>query len=939
METPQPSDHAQYFSKYPWLKGGREYGRALFPYMDADPNTLFGNPSSEIQEHVAIACSIIKEGMIWKTAIPELMQCDQKNLVTYAILQVLLNIIGDEYVTSAVATLICNHSKRQLSTDLQNSSSSIVEMADLCDLIKNRDSITYEGLLLRLSDFCYREFVSSTKNPTKPFPRDSFHQIPFIRSILSRVNGDLGNIARFPSLYQTHLNPDQLPAVYPMRGPLLVLAGAGSGKTRVITYKVVWLIEQGVDPQTILLMTFTRNAAQEMIHRVEELLGRKPEGLIGGTFHSVAARVLREYHASVGYDSNFGIIDEKDQKKLLKKCIPHEQVTNPLYFDREEFHGGVISADKLGEGDDLDAEFYKQVESLAPSVKEYVRISSLSKFLSWPIDKVVDEHYPKIKSFKKLVTHVLEVYEKKKRKMNVMDFDDLLVNFVKFLQSQASLPFVQGIKHILVDEFQDVNAIQAEIVRVLFTRATSLTVVGDDDQTIYEFRGASIAHIINLPNDMPELEIVPLLMNYRNRPEILAVTNQSIRNNETTLSIFQGRPKTLLPIRPEGARPFLCEFESQLAEQSFICNEIEHLHNAGIPYGRIAILFRSVKSIVKKVINPLERMLAAKQIPYRIIGGKTLFEKKHVKYLVAFLSLFSNQKNQVAWETILEALDGMGDKAVSIVIEKLFAEKRSQAIQITSYFGQGKVTAPKKAIPPIERLITDPLLEAGISVEARNSLENLKRIFYKWVIDPVSNKMRDEVPAVASLREFAHSLSCFLLTLKKVTKPNKPGHIEIVRGDLIQMEELISNYFAITEFLTDISLLLNPLDKEDNERAGVAGKKEDKRLAISTVHQFKGLERRVIFLPMLVNGSFPTKHSLKKKIRLEEERRIFYVACTRAQDLLYLSYARETPFEKDPEVSLFIREIGQSNLFERIRDPNPHAQLFTTWSLRADPQN
>ncbi len=932
-----PNVFGDYYSKYPWIKGAGDYCSKFFPYLDADPVRSFENPSAEILDITSIARDIINKGMSWKTDIPEFTISNPRNLAIYVIVQLLLKILGDEYVTFAVAALICKYSKHQLGLDLQKTPQSIIQIAEQCELVHNGETITYEGMLFQLSNYCFSRFTSSNKDLDKLSHIENLKQIPFIRNTISNINDDLRRIPRFPSLYRVALNFDQLPAVYPTNGPLLVLAGAGTGKTRVITYKVAWLIDQNIDPQTILLMTFTRNAAQEMIQRVEKLLGRKPEGILAGTFHSVAARVLREYHASVGYEPNFSILDEKDQKKILKECIPHEQVTSPLYFDREEFRGGVVSADKLGDGD-LDTEFKKQVEALAPGVKDYVKISSLSKFLSWPIDKVIDEHYPKLKSLKKLVKYVLDTYEMKKHKMNAMDFDDLLVNFIKFLQSPVSAPFSHGIKHILVDEFQDVNAIQAEIVRVLFSHATSLTVVGDDDQTIYEFRGASIAHIINLPNDLPNLEITPLLLNYRNRPEILAVTNMSIRNNKTTLSNFQGIPKILLSNRPTGSCPFLCEFENHLTELSFIGNEIVHLHDAGIRYCDIAILFRSIKAIERQIIRPLERVLAGKQIPYKILGGKTLFEKKHVKYLLAFLSIFSNQKNQVAWEIVLGLLDGMGEKAVAIVADKLCSEKSSRATDLTSYFGGGKQTASRNTGSPIERLVKEKWNESSISVDARNSLDSLKRIFYKWAINPVSNNISKEIPSGSSLQEFTKSLSSLLLTLKKVTRPNKPGHPEKVKQDFSQIEDMTSNYSTITDFLTDITLLLNPLDKEDKENLVVSGGKDDK-LAISTIHQFKGLEREVIFVPMLVNGLFPTRHALKKEIRLEEERRIFYVACTRAINLLYLSYARETPIDKKPEVSLFIKELGQADIFERISNPKPHVQLFTTWSLRKDPKN
>ncbi|MDO8599075.1 MAG: UvrD-helicase domain-containing protein, partial [bacterium] len=429
--------------------------------------------------------------------------------------------------------------------------------------------------------------------------------------------------------YEKDLNGEQLDVVLHGDGPCLVLAGAGSGKTRTIVYRVAYLLDADVLPQQILLLTFTNKAANAMLSRVEQLLGHTPQGLWGGTFHHVANRILRRYARIIGYQSNFTILDEEDAQDLLKLCVKDV---------------GVDTTSKR-----------------FPAPRVLKSIISLSRNSQKDLGEVIADRHPKFIPLTSTIVEIAQAYDRRKRAANSMDFDDLLVNFLRVLEQPGPHHELSNqFKYVLVDEYQDTNRIQAAIVARLASTHNNLLVVGDDAQSIYSFRAAEVENILRFPDAFPGCRTFRIETNYRSTPAILDVANAVIAENDAQFA------KTLRPVRRGGVRPQLIQSQTMEDEARWVATRILSLRDDNVALQDIAVLFRATH-----LSEVLEMELVKRDIPYDYRGGTRFFERSHVKDALAFLKVIANPADEAAWLRVLRMQQGIGDVGAMEIIQRI----------------------------------------------------------------------------------------------------------------------------------------------------------------------------------------------------------------------------------------------------------------------------
>ncbi len=678
--------------------------------------------------------------------------------------------------------------------------------------------------------------------------------------------------------YRRELNEEQFRAVTEGEGPCLVLAGAGSGKTRTIVYRVAYLIERGVNPENILLVTFTNKAAHQMLTRVEQLLGQFPQGLWGGTFHHIGNRILRKYAAKLGFQSNFTILDEEDAKDLIKVCLKEEDIDPSA---------------SLGAG---------SKSKRFPSSAVLKELISFGKNSEIPLEEVIDTRHPKWLKISETIVKIARRYEEKKSLTNSMDFDDLLVNWLKLLVEDAGVKqrLSAQFQYILVDEYQDTNYIQAEIIRLLAEVHRNVLVVGDDAQSIYSFRAADIGNILNFSKIFPEAKIFKLETNYRSTPEILKVANQVIANNKNQF------PKNLRAISPKFVRPNIVSASSGSQEAKFITEQILQLRDKGIALNKMAVLFRAAHHS-----QEVEFELTKKDIPYEYRGGVRFFERSHIKDALAFLKVISNVADEVAWHRILRLQIGIGEVMAGKIYEKV---KKAKNIEEVLRADMSEVLTSKSEMGWKGLVGIFNKLKTNLSSEARRAKgENLK-------LKTNSRDLRiDEL-----IREIAKSSYKDYL---EAEYPNWQDRLE----DLEQLALFAENYDDLSSFLAEISL-------QENFSAASASAMADgeEKLILSTIHQAKGLEWEVVFIINLVDSGFPNNRALAEEGGLEEERRLFYVAITRAQKQLFLTYpvigSRVSMYLNTP--SQFLAEIDEALLEEVKLIDSSHSAITNIWQRR-----
>ncbi len=628
------------------------------------------------------------------------------------------------------------------------------------------------------------------------------------------------------SNWERELNAEQLRVVREADGPCLVLAGAGSGKTRTITYRVAHLLDSGVAPSSILLLTFTNKAANEMLERVAKLVGANGSGIWGGTFHSIANRVLRRYAALLGYSEKFVILDQEDSRDMIKLCV-------------KNFALGAS-------------------EKMFPSAAVLQNLYSFSRNSKMGIEKAVEAKYPKFYEFIPAIADISADFSKRKLESNSMDFDDLLLRLLELLQKNASVRerMARQFKYILVDEYQDTNPIQADIIDALGSVHKNILVVGDDAQSIYSFRAATVQNILDFPGRYPGAKIFKLETNYRSTPEILEVANSIILNNTNQFS------KYLKPSRSAFSKPTVMPAGNPVEEAEFVAERILELREEGVAPTEVAVLFRATHHS-----QALEFELMKRGIPYEYRGGLKFFERGHIKDALAFLRVYSNPKDEVSWMRVLSIQQGIGPTIAGRLIERL----------------KGIV-----AIKNLDEIDTRDLL----TVKAEAGFSEAKAIFQKLA------SAKDDSPTEL-LRAIASS------SYKDYLETEYPDADERL-ADLEQMAVFAEGESDLAEFLRSVNLV----DDFGALRAA-AGGDEKGRVALSTIHQAKGLEWDTVFVIRLSDGDFPNRRALIEDGGLEEERRLFYVAATRAKRLLYLSYPFSSGFGAVSSfgASMFLDEI------------------------------
>lgn len=597
--------------------------------------------------------------------------------------------------------------------------------------------------------------------------------------------------------YENNLNAQQLKVVKEADGPSLVLAGAGSGKTRVLIYRLAYLLETGASPKDILLMTFTNRAAYEMINRSEVLLKSTLSQLWAGTFHHIGNITLRREGHILGYDSNFTIIDREDAKDILEDCL-----------------------DDLG--------LYKK-EKTFPKKGIIYNIYSLAASSQNTIEEAIQRFSPQVKEYTYTINSIISLYKKKKVKANVMDFSDLLTNWLKVLQNpDVCEKYSKTFKHILVDEYQDTNKLQFKILKKLSSYHNNIIAVGDDAQSIYSFRAADIKNILDFPKTFHGTKIFKLQTNYRSTPEILSMANEIIKHN---LNQF---PKDLNSIRPSGKIPCVVKTKDVYEQAKFIGQRILELNRNGIPLKEMAVLFRSRFQALE-----LEMELLKRNIPYVVRGGLRFFEQAHIKDTMAFLKVIINPKDEVSFKRAISLQKGIG---------------RGFAHKIWQKFGN-----EKKSLNEIEK---------SLSKRQKEGFKNFSSLFEKL------QKTKNPTDA---LREI-------LTTYKDYCYLSFDNADERIM-DLEELAKMASNYANIKDFLLDLSSF-----EDFKGESKTKNQDEDDTFVLSTIHQAKGLEWEVVFIIGFSDYDFPHPKALKDSHSLEEERRLFYVATTRTKSLLHITY-------------------------------------------------
>ncbi|MHA1745329.1 MAG: ATP-dependent helicase [Promethearchaeota archaeon] len=656
-----------------------------------------------------------------------------------------------------------------------------------------------------------------------------------------------------PPRYKQELNSGQYQAVIHEQGPALVIAGAGTGKTRMLTYRCAYLIEMGTPADSIVLVTFTKKAAQEMIRRVEGLIGPKTKGMYSGTFHHLANLILRRYAQKIGFENNFTILDQADQKQLMKII-----------------HGRNITKDE---------------KQLFPKPAQLCDIYSKRINLGIKLAEIIDFYYPSYTELTSRITKIINQFVAEKKKNNQMDFDDLLVYFLIFLQNHnASARFRQKIRHVLVDEFQDVNAVQAKIIRELAENALSITVVGDDAQSIYRFRGANFKHMLDFPVEYENTTKYFLETNYRSTPEILALANVSIAHNEIQFE------KNLKATRQSKEKPMLIPCKDIPQEADLICQQIQDHREEGIPLNEQAVLFRSKFQTIQ-----LEQELIHRKIPYEMRAGTKFFEQAHIKDLLSSLAIIVNPKDQIQWIRILSLHSG---------ITSLSAEKIIQSLTTNTHQLEQFVVADLPAIVKGKRI-----QKVGVT-----QLKDLQHFYLHTIFDVNTQKILPD-DLLPRLPQLIKSITKYITPLiKKKYQKNFDDRLR----DFNELTNFASQYNNIASFLADILTQYNIRGESIQNGDPI---EREKSLILSTIHQAKGLEWKIIYLINLAEGRMPSSRAIGDPEEIEEERRLFYVACTRAKDILYLTYPifiwRQN-YDDISGPSRFIEEIRQDNVFDEV---------------------
>lgn len=606
--------------------------------------------------------------------------------------------------------------------------------------------------------------------------------------------------SQFEIDYNNELNPSQYEAVSSTEGAYLVIAGAGTGKTRTLVYRVARLIEMGIDPKSILLLTFTRKAAREMMNRSAILLDNRCSKINGGTFHSFANLTLRKYSKLVGLESGFTILDQGDSEDVINLIRAQLNLV--------------------------------KLKKRFPNKRTINKILSLSVNTGKKIEEIIAGEYPHFSEHIEKIIEISKIYTSYKKRSQLLDYDDLLIYLRDFLNDKSkSQSLISSIKYVMVDEYQDTNKLQADIVLGLAKHNNNIMVVGDDSQSIYSFRGANFKNIMNFPKLFPNVKIIMLEENYRSTQEVLNFGNYVI---DTAIEKY---PKELFTRKTGGDLPVIISASTENMQSRFIVDRILELREENVPLNDIAVLFRSSFSSFD-----LEIELNKANIPYQKFGGMKFIETAHVKDVLAFLRIAENPKDLVSWYRILLLHEGVGPKKAQDILAKVASDEW----QIKSY--------PENILG---KSIKDNILNLFLCLHSIHTSSQLPTELTEIVLDYYQPLFK-----------------------AKYDDHNKR------KKDLDIFINITENYKSLTTLLTDMAL--------EPPRDSVADiseeQKEDEFITLSTIHSAKGLEWHTVFIIHAVEGFFPSSMAYDKIESLEEERRLMYVAATRAKQNLYITY-------------------------------------------------
>lgn len=592
--------------------------------------------------------------------------------------------------------------------------------------------------------------------------------------------------------YEKELNEQQYEAVKTIDGPILVLAGAGSGKTRTLTYRVSYLIEKGIPSENILLLTFTNKAAREMVFKTKNIL----EGdfvLNGGTFHHIGNLILRKHAHKIEREPNFTILDREDCKVLIRQILDEKQISKDSFFPSADILLNILS---------LSANTQNSIEDILLEKWDY-------------FFRVIEE-----------INDVIGCFEEKKKKINALNFDDLLLKWLYLLKKSKTVKeeAINTFKYVLVDEFQDTNKLQSLILDEITKEKPNLMVVGDDAQSIYSFRGAEVNNILNFPKKYPGCEIFKLETNYRSTKQILGFAGEVISQNKNQ---FEKRLKT----KKEGNKPIVFTVQDERAQARKIVSAVQELKENNLPLSQIAVLFRAGFESLE-----IELELAKQNIPYVKRGGLRFFETAHMKDILAFLKIEKNILDELSFRRVLLLMPGIGTKTASKIIHGASIKSKKE----------------KGAIPDI-----------SLSLSVNEEFEKLKNIFSK-------TKKEKEID-------------------KKIKIILNNFYEKYLMENFENGKERIDDILALMSFAAgrkDLNKFLDEVQSEESFRGEM--KKNKECLLLSTIHQAKGMEWNTVILIDVLENYLPNKRALEESNGIEEERRLFYVALTRAKNRLYL---------------------------------------------------
>lgn len=640
-----------------------------------------------------------------------------------------------------------------------------------------------------------------------------------------------------------NLNERQKEAAMCTEGPLLILAGAGSGKTATMTHRIAYLIEKGISPYKILAVTFTNKAAAEMRQRVERLTGVCP-GMWILTFHSMGLRILRENYEAAGYEKNFVVYDTVDQKALLKNILKDLNVDPKEY--PVNYIGAIISKEKEADR----------------SPQEYL-----------------EEEGENFKS--KIIYSVYREYQSRLRKNNAMDFDDLLRNTLHLLRDYPDIlgEYQRRFLYIMVDEYQDTNHIQYEIIKMLAAASRNLCVVGDDDQCIYQWRGADIRNILDFEKDFKEARVIKLEQNYRSCGNILSAAHSVIRNNKGR------KAKKLWTEQEDGHKIVYTRCDNDKEEASYVARQIQLMEGPYRSFDDFAVLYRT-----NAQSRLFEDAFRRQMIPYQVLSGFSFYERKETKDMISYMRLVVNPKDDMAFLRIInEPKRGIGPKSIEKL--KVLAEVQGKSMM---------------------EVISAPEVAAGLPAKAGVSVMNMAQVI------ELCREERDNL-RISDIYDLLLVRTGYLKSLEDQNTIEAEGRIE----NLMDFKSFIYDFEKEKEAQGEEATLEEFLEKVATDGDADKYQSESGKVTLMTLHSAKGLEFPVVFMPGMEDGLFPGHRAMDSEEKMEEERRLCYVGMTRAKERLFLTgaayrviygqgdYTRESTFlrELDPKV---LDEAGDS---------------------------